>query len=129
MPGRLYIHTKINNNTNHFCVLFEHLCVDSSRPNEMEDDLNKNKKWKTTSTNKKWKTTSKILLFIIIIYLSVNIKPPRHRFGFSLAWGWQYWRSSQSFKKKQKQNIQQKTNLFQKQAGFRTYIFSINTTT
>ena len=20
---------------------------------------------------------------------SVNIKPPRHRFGFSLAWGWQ----------------------------------------
>jgi hypothetical protein len=20
----------------------------------------------------------------------VNIKPPRHRFGFSLAWGWQY---------------------------------------
>ena len=25
----------------------------------------------------------------IIYYLSVNIKPPRHRFGFSLAWGWQ----------------------------------------
>ena len=25
----------------------------------------------------------------VIIY-SVNIKPPRHRFGFSLAWGWQY---------------------------------------
>jgi hypothetical protein len=26
----------------------------------------------------------------IRIYLfSVNIKPPRHRFGYSLAWGWQ----------------------------------------
>ena len=45
MPGRLYTHTKINNNNkNHFCVLFEfsqkgmsqgheNLCVDSSRPN------------------------------------------------------------------------------------------------
>ena len=30
---------------------------------------------------------SGLLLFIIIS--SVNIKPPRHRFGFSLAWGWQ----------------------------------------
>ena len=28
------------------------------------------------------------LLLLFIIY-SVNIKPPRHRFGFSLAWGWQ----------------------------------------
>ena len=31
-------------------------------------------------------------IFIIIIYyyyLSVNIKPPRHRFGFSIAWDWQ----------------------------------------
>ena len=27
--------------------------------------------------------------FLLFIY-SVNIKPPRHRFGFSLAWGWQY---------------------------------------
>ena len=27
----------------------ENLCVDSSRPNLMEDDLKKNKKWKTTS--------------------------------------------------------------------------------
>ena len=28
----------------------------------------------------------------LFIYLfSVNIKPPRHRFGFSLAWGWQYY--------------------------------------
>ena len=26
---------------------------------------------------------------IFYYYLSVNIKPPRHRFGFSLAWGWQ----------------------------------------
>ena len=26
--------------------------------------------------------------FGIFIY-SVNIKPPRHRFGFNLAWGWQ----------------------------------------
>jgi hypothetical protein len=32
---------------------------------------------------------SGLLLFIIIIY-SVNIKPSRHRFGFSLAWDWQY---------------------------------------
>ena len=28
--------------------------------------------------------------FIIYFYLSVNIKPPRLRFVFSLAWGWQY---------------------------------------
>ena len=26
---------------------------------------------------------------IFYYYLSVNIKPPRHRFGFSLDWGWQ----------------------------------------
>jgi hypothetical protein len=33
-----------------------------------------------------------LLLFIIIIIIidTVNIKPPRHRFGFSLSWGWQY---------------------------------------
>ena len=32
-----------------------------------------------------------IYLFIYLFYLlfSVNIKPPRHRFDFSLAWGWQ----------------------------------------
>ena len=30
---------------------------------------------------------------LFIIYLSVNIKPPRHRFGFSLAWGWQLWKT------------------------------------
>ena len=30
-------------------------------------------------------------MVIYLFYLfSVNIKPPRHRFGFSLAWGWQY---------------------------------------
>ena len=28
-------------------------------------------------------------LFIIIIISSVNIKPTRHHFGFSLAWDWQ----------------------------------------
>ena len=29
--------------------------------------------------------------YLLFIYcLSVNIKPPRHRFGFSLAWGWQF---------------------------------------
>jgi hypothetical protein len=39
---------------------------------------------------------SGLLLLFIIIYLfiyfiySVNIKPTRHRFGFSLAWDWQY---------------------------------------
>ena len=27
---------------------------------------------------------------LFIILFSVNIKPPRHRFGFSLAWGWQF---------------------------------------
>ena len=27
--------------------------------------------------------------FIIFIISSVNIKPTRHRFGFSLAWDWQ----------------------------------------
>ena len=31
-----------------------------------------------------------VYLFIIYYLFSVNIKPPRHRFGFSLAWGWQY---------------------------------------
>ena len=30
-----------------------------------------------------------IFIFIIIIIYSVNIKPTRHRFGFSLAWDWQ----------------------------------------
>ena len=32
-------------------------------------------------------------LFIFIYYylFSVNIKPPRHRFGFSLARDWQFW--------------------------------------
>ena len=28
--------------------------------------------------------------YLLFIYLSAIIKPPRHRFGFSLAWGWQY---------------------------------------
>ena len=28
-------------------------------------------------------------LFIHYYLFSVNIKPPRQRFGFSLAWGWQ----------------------------------------
>ena len=31
-----------------------------------------------------------LFLFIIIIIYSGNIKPHRHSFGFSLAWGWQY---------------------------------------
>ena len=31
-----------------------------------------------------------IIFIIIIIMSSVNIKPTRHRFGFSLAWDWQY---------------------------------------
>jgi hypothetical protein len=41
----------------------DNLCLDSSRPSEMEEDLKKmkwkttSKKWKTTS-NKNWKTTS-----------------------------------------------------------------------
>ena len=30
-----------------------------------------------------------IYFYLFYYYLSVNIKPPRHRFGFSLAWGWQ----------------------------------------
>jgi hypothetical protein len=29
------------------------------------------------------------LLFILVLF-SVNIKPSRHRFGFSLAWDWQF---------------------------------------
>jgi hypothetical protein len=54
----------------------ENLCVDSYRPNQMEDNLKRNEKWKTTTkikkkkmtskkmkddlkTNKNWKTTSK----------------------------------------------------------------------
>ena len=28
--------------------------------------------------------------YYLLFISSVNIKPPRHRFGFSLAWGWQY---------------------------------------
>ena len=31
-----------------------------------------------------------IYYYLFIIIYSVNIKPSRHRFGFSLAWGWQY---------------------------------------
>ena len=27
---------------------------------------------------------------VYLLLFRVNIKPPRHRFGFSLAWGWQY---------------------------------------
>jgi hypothetical protein len=27
--------------------------------------------------------------YLLFILFSVNIKPPRHRFGFSLAWDWQ----------------------------------------
>ena len=72
----------------------------------------KNKKWKTTSKKiKKNKNLfsiplksrgkpflglaqlSKILFIIIYYYLllfSVNTKPSSHRFGFSLAWDWQY---------------------------------------
>ena len=30
-----------------------------------------------------------IIIYYLFIY-SVNIKPSRHRFGFSLAWDWQY---------------------------------------
>jgi hypothetical protein len=31
------------------------------------------------------------LLYVDYLFIySANIKPPRHRFGFSLAWGWQY---------------------------------------
>ena len=26
----------------------------------------------------------------LLLLFSVNIKPPRHRFGLCLAWGWQY---------------------------------------
>jgi hypothetical protein len=29
-----------------------------------------------------------VFIFIYLLF-SVNIKPPRHRFGFSLAWDWQ----------------------------------------
>ena len=76
------------------------------------------KKWKTTSKKKNGRQTQKnngreitnflaprsslsgriqighksgfIIYFIIIIIMSsVNIKPTRHRFGFSLAWDWQ----------------------------------------
>ena len=36
----------------------------------------------------KYDTEVFIYLLFISIY-SVNIKPPGHRFGFSLAWGWQ----------------------------------------
>ena len=30
------------------------------------------------------------MVYLLFILFSVNIKPPRHRFGFSLAWGWQF---------------------------------------
>jgi hypothetical protein len=32
---------------------------------------------------------SKIFYLLLLFIYSVNIKPPRHRFGFSLACGWQ----------------------------------------
>ena len=34
--------------------------------------------------------TNQQIIFIYLFISSVNIKPPRHHFGFSLAWGWQY---------------------------------------
>ena len=33
---------------------------------------------------------SGLFIYLFIYLFSVNIKPPRHRFGFSLAWGWQF---------------------------------------
>jgi hypothetical protein len=64
------------------------------------------KKWKTTSKKNKKKQKNlfsipfksratpflglaQLSKIFIIIISSVNIKPPSHRFGFSLAWGWQ----------------------------------------
>ena len=32
---------------------------------------------------------SGFIIYFIIIISSVNIKPTKHRFGFSLAWDWQ----------------------------------------
>jgi hypothetical protein len=48
--------------------------------------------WENSNRTQKW--FYYLLLFIIIYYYlllfiySVNIKPSRHRFGFSLAWDW-----------------------------------------
>ena len=64
----------------------------------MEDDHNFGCfKWKTNTVSYKVELalaspelgTAQPQL-VIIIYHSVNIKPPRHPFGFSHAWGWQY---------------------------------------
>jgi hypothetical protein len=30
------------------------------------------------------------VVYLFLFLFSVNIKPPMHLFGFSLAWGWQY---------------------------------------
>ena len=35
------------------------------------------------------RTQKWFLLFYLLLFI-MNIKPPRHRFGFSLAWGWQF---------------------------------------
>ena len=70
---------------------------------EIKDDPPKNEKWKTTSKKMEKNEDDIILIkgptfpgigsalldFIIIYLFIVNIKPPRHCFGFSLAWGCQ----------------------------------------
>jgi hypothetical protein len=56
-----------------------------------EDDIKKKKNLFSIPlkfrANLSWDWLSS-LRFLLFIY-SVNIKPPRHHFGFSLAWGWQ----------------------------------------
>ena len=37
----------------------------------------------------------------------MNIKPPRHRFGFSLAWGWQYTKKLETWKENEGKEIKQ----------------------
>ena len=60
----------------------------------MEDDL-KNKNLFLSPLNFTAKhflglaQLSKIFIIYYLFIYSVNINPPRHRFGFSLAWGWQ----------------------------------------
>ena len=72
---------------------------DDLKKKKMKEDLKKNKKNEDDikknlfliplkfMANLSWDWLSS-LRFLLFIY-SGNIKPPRHRFGFSLAWGWQ----------------------------------------
>ena len=100
MPGRLYIHTRNNNNKNKINNKTTFVSYLNS-PRKGKASLNGRRPQKKYLFLIPLKfrgkpflglaQLSKIFIYFIsiIIISSVNIKPTRHRFGFSLAWDWQ----------------------------------------